>query len=87
MPGVLAVADSGYAWTDDLGKIARQGIQVIVPTQRVASGRPVGEYDKRRFRYDPLKDSYLCPEGKRLRYVGETRKRSGSIYRIENKET
>jgi len=83
----VAVADSGYAWTDDLGKIAGQGIQVIVPTQRVASGRAVGEYDKRRFRYDPLKDCYLCPEGNSLRYAGKTRKGNGKKYRIENKET
>jgi len=83
----VAVADSGYAWTEDLGKIDGQGIQVIVPTQRVASGRKVGEYDKRRFRYDPLKDCYICPEGNSLRYSGKTRKRNGKIYQIENKET
>jgi len=83
----VAVADSGYAWTEDLGKIDKQGIQVIVPTQRIASGRKVGEYDKRRFGYDSVKDCYICPEGKPLRYGGKTRKRSGTIYQIENKET
>jgi hypothetical protein len=40
----VAVADSGYAWTDDLGKIDGQGIQVNVPTQRIASGNKISEF-------------------------------------------
>ena len=81
-----AVADSGYADTDDLEKIDKQGIGVIVPTQMVASGRQIGEFDKRNFRYDAGADCYVCPEGKILRYSGLSRKRKGKIYQIADKQ-
>lgn len=86
-PCRVAVADSGYAFTDDLGKIDEQGIQVIVPTQRVASGKEIGEYDKRRFRYDAARDCYLCPQGETLVYDGLTRKRFGQTYKIKEVDT
>ena len=79
----IAVADSGYAWTDDLGKIAGQGIQVIVPTQRIASGKKIGEYDKRNFRYDSEKDCYTCPMGEVLKYAWLDKKNNIRIYRLE----
>lgn len=82
----IAVADSGYADIDDLRKIDQQGIQVIVPTQMVASGREVGEFDKRNFRYDAERDCYICPHAKILRYRGLTRKRKGKIYEIGRRE-
>jgi transposase len=81
-----AVADSGYAYTDDLEKIDKQEIQVIVPTQRIASGKEIGEFDKRGFRYDAEKDCYTCPRGERLLYYGLTRKKTGKVYMIERKE-
>jgi len=82
----VAVADSGYAWTDDLAKVDKQGIQVIVPRQRAASGKAVGEFDKRNFRYDANKNCYICPEGEILRYSGVTRKRNGRIYEIRDRK-
>lgn len=81
-----AVADSGYAYTDDLEKIDKEGIRVIVPTQRLASGKEIGEYDKRRFIYDADKDCYLCPRGETLIYYGLNRKKNGKLYIIEKKE-
>lgn len=83
----VAVADSGYAWSDDLAKVDKQGIQVIVPTQRIVSQKASGEFDKENFRYDRERDCYICPRGAILRYGGVSRKRYGRIYIIENKET
>lgn len=82
-----AVADSGYAYTDDLEKIDKEEIQVIVPTQRLASGKEIGEYDKRRFNYDAEKDCYICTRGETLVYYGLTRKKTGKTYMIEKKES
>ncbi len=82
----VAVADSGYAWTDDLAKVDRQGIQVIVPRQRAASGRAIGEFDKRNFQYDAERNYYICPKREILRYSGITRKRNGRIYEIEDRK-
>ncbi len=83
----IAVADSGYAFTEDLGKIDKQGIQVIVPTQRLASGKEIGEFDKRNFQYDAKNTCYHCPRGEVLIYDGLTRKRRGKIYKIKEAET
>ena len=66
-----AVADSGYATTDELKKIADQGIQVIVPSQRQAANKEIGEFAKEKFCYDAVKDCYVCPEGQELRYYGQ----------------
>jgi transposase len=85
-PCQTAVADSGYAFAEDLAKVDEQKIKVIVPTQRLASGKEIGEFDKRNFRYDAEKDCYLCPHGKVLGYSGVSRKRNGKVYQIKEKE-
>lgn len=82
-----AVADSGYAFTEDLGKIDRQEIQVIVPTQRLASGKGIGKFDKRNFQYDAENNCYHCPRGEVLVYDRLTRERRGKIYKIKEAET
>jgi transposase len=82
-PPETAVADSGYAFIEDLSKIDEQQIQIIVPTQRLASGRDTGEFDKRNFHYDKEADCYYCPLGHKLAYHGLNRKRFGRVYIIE----
>jgi transposase len=79
----IAIADSGYAWTDDLGKIDSQGVKVIVPTQRIASGKKVGEFDKQNFWYDPENDCYTCPRGELLKYAWLDKKSNTRIYQPE----
>lgn len=81
-PCRVAVADSGYAFTDDLGQIEAQGIRVIVPGQQVAKGR-IAEYNRRRFSYDASNDCYVCPQGKVLTRRGKTDR--GVLYRVAKK--
>jgi len=81
----VAVADSGYAWTEDLAKIDKEEIRVIVPSQRLASGKEVDEFDKRNFLYDDAGDSYVCPKGKVLTCYGRTRRNDGNRYTITDK--
>jgi transposase len=61
-----AVADSGYAATEELEKIDQQEIKVIVPSQRQASEKEPHEFAKERFTYDPKNDGYICPPGHQL---------------------
>jgi transposase len=61
-----AVADSGYASTDELEKIDKQGIKVIVPSQRQTRKGEPHEFAKERFTYDPKNDCYICPQGHKL---------------------
>lgn len=85
-PCHTAVADSGYAFTEDLAKIDKQKIQVIVPTQRLASGKEIGEFDKRNFRYEAKNNCYHCPRGQVLVYNGLTYQRRGKVYKIKEAE-
>ena len=61
-----AVADSGYASTDELEKIDKQEIKVIVPSQRQARKGEPHEFAKERFTYDSKNDGYICPQGHKL---------------------
>ena len=63
-----ACADSGYADTDELEKIDKQEIKVIVPSQRQASKKEPKAFDKEKFHYDKKKDCYICPEGHVLKF-------------------
>ncbi len=66
----VACTDAGYADTNSLEMADKQGIKVVVPSQRQASKKRVGEFDKSRFKYDSQNDVYRCPEGKVLRFYG-----------------
>jgi len=78
----VACADSGYANTDELEKVDRQKIEVIVPSQRQASEKEPKEFDKANFRYDPKRDCYICPEGHELPYHHPEKDRKSKVYKI-----
>ncbi|MEE9910369.1 MAG: IS1182 family transposase [Deltaproteobacteria bacterium] len=67
-PCEIACADAGYADTEELEKIDRQGIKVIVPSQRQALLEEESPFSKSHFVYDKETDTYTCPEGHTLRY-------------------
>lgn len=77
-----ACADSGYASTDELEKIDKQNIKVVVPSQRQASKKEPEEFNKEHFRYKPQTNSYICPEGHELTYRGVNKRKKTKIYRI-----
>lgn len=63
-----ACADSGFADIDELEKIDKEGIKVIVPSARQASEKTAGAFDKSKFKYDEKNDCYICPQGNVLNY-------------------
>lgn len=74
----VACADQGYSTTDELEKVDKQDIKVVVP--------PCEKSDiKKSFTYDSENDHYLCPEGHVLENTGLTSDKKSHIYRIENK--
>lgn len=77
----VACADSGYANTEELEKIDKQGINVIVPSQRQASGREAKAFDKENFRYDSKRDCYICPQGHELTYRYTNNKEKSRVYK------
>ncbi len=80
-----ACADSGYANTDELQKIDKQKIKVIVPSQRQASKKKPKPFDKSNFQYDCQKDSYLCPEGHVLTYSYTNNYEGHKVYMMREK--
>lgn len=77
-----ACADAGYADTEELKKVDAQDIKVIVPSQRQASQKNPGPFDKERFKYDAEKDGYICPEGDELTYSRSNNHHKVKIYTI-----
>ena len=81
-PQVLQVEDNigssheGVAWSFDAGYFGGANIKFLldkkidgcIPDNKK---RIMNPYDKGRFRYDMESDEYLCPEGRRLKFLGE----------------
>jgi transposase len=81
-PQVLQVEDNigslpeGVAWSFDAGYFGGANIKFLldkkidgyIPDNKK---RIMNPYDKGRFRYDMESNEYLCPEGRRLKFLGE----------------
>ena len=78
-----AVADCGYASTDELEKIDNQGIKVIVPSQRQVIKKEPSLFAKERFIYKY--DYYLCPQGHKLTPY-RLNKGNNRVYKISDKK-
>lgn len=81
-PCEVAVADAGYADTEELKKIDEQGIKVVVPSQRQALHKEEGPFTKSPFRYEAQEDCYFCPQGQKLSYVGRDKNNGKRHYQI-----
>jgi transposase len=81
-PCEVAVADAGYADTEELKKIDEQGIKVVVPSQRQALHQEEGPFSKSHFRYDKDEDCYFCPAGQKLSYMGSDKSNGKRQYQI-----
>ena len=62
-PGETVCADAGYCQYEDLEKLDRQGIKVIVPSKNQASRKIAKPFQKSEFRYQSENDVYTCPAG------------------------
>jgi len=86
----ITSADSGYHSLEDLEQVDK-GITVVVPGQKqiqVENGRPLSPFDKDNFKYDSAQDEYICPQGKRLKYIGNQPGRLKPLYwRLKNKKS
>jgi len=83
-PCKVGCADGGYADTEELQKIDRQGIKVIVPSQRQALHEAESPFSKSHFTYDREQDCYWCPGGHRLNYLGTDATSGKRHYKITN---
>ena len=63
----VTLADGGYHTAANLAAGEQRGDLLVMP-ERYHPGVP-GRYFKDEFVYDPATDSYLCPQGQRLRAI------------------
>jgi len=79
----IAVADCGYASTDQLEKIDNQEIKVIVPSQRQVTKKEPSLFAKERFTYSD--DYCICPQGHKLTPY-RLNKGNNKVYKIADKK-
>ena len=62
------VADAGYYNASEVSRCVEQGITPYIPKADTSANTKLGLYGKSQFKYDALKDVYLCPAGAVLTY-------------------
>ena len=81
----IGCRDAGYADAEELEKIDRRGIKVIVPSQRQALHNPEdNSFSKDKFIYDKARDCYYCPEGHELVREGRQEGYKKIAYRVKD---
>lgn len=75
-PIIEALADGGYHSTAKLAACAERGRTIVMPDPQAPA--PTDAYHKDRFVYDPVTDTFTCPQGQVLRFNGQDRRRDGA---------
>lgn len=78
----VACADAGYSNINELEKIDRQDIKVVVPSVKQVCTRQPEPFDKSYFQYDIVHDCYTCPGGHILEYSYTNIIKRTKVYRI-----
>ena len=86
-PCKTACADSGYSSTEELIKIDKKDITVIVPSQRQASEKDRGEFHKNNLCYDENNDCYICPEGHKIQFHRSDNENKFDVYMMSDPKT
>lgn len=63
---IEVLADRGYFKSTQVATCEDTGIEVYVPKTWTSNARAQGRFGKKDFIYDPDRDIYICPAGKRL---------------------
>ena len=75
----MTLADAGYHSGRNVETYEERGQRVAMPESQDRALR--GRYHKDRFIYDAERDSYLCPEGRRLRFT-RTKRTRGTLMKL-----
>ena len=62
------VADAGYYNASEVSRCVEQQITPYLPKADTSANTQLGLYGKSQFKYDPVKDEYVCPSGATLTY-------------------
>ncbi len=78
-PPPLTLADTGYFSGANLRACKEQGLAVALPENQPHPAHP---YHKDRFSYDPIADSYTCPQGQTLVFSYIARRKNKEPVRV-----
>jgi hypothetical protein len=73
-------ADKAYGSGEFLAWLLTRNIQPHIPVID-RRHQTQGHFTREHFRYEPKENAYYCPEGKALRYRGQSRGSRGNVYR------
>jgi len=62
------VADAGYYNASEVSRCLEQGLTPYLPKADTSANTKLGLYGKSQFRYDAVKNEYVCPAGAALTY-------------------
>jgi transposase len=71
-----ALVDGGYVGGADLAQAENRGVEILGP---MAAEGKTRQLPKSAFSYEAEKDVYVCPEGKTLVVVGQSRQKRSSV--------
>ena len=63
------LADSGYSSYENYEQIENKGIKGYIPDQHMNTEKEKSPYHQNKFKYNPQNNTYICPEGKELKFV------------------
>lgn len=75
-PLELALVDGAYVGGQDLSEAEKRGVEILGP---IAAEPKSKQLPKSAFRYDAQRDEYVCPEGKRMACVGQSKQKRSSV--------
>lgn len=79
-------ADKGYAAGEFIHNVINEDIQPHIPIFEYQRHNHKGIYERERFNYDEMRDIFICPEGKELKYWGIHKRSRQHVYRASKKD-
>jgi transposase len=79
-------ADKGYATGEFVYEVIKEGIIPHVPVMDTRSKNDKGIYSIKEFKFDNEHNEYICPQGKRLKYLGIHKHSRQFVYRAKVKD-
>ena len=77
-------ADAGYSSLNDIAPMMQEGKTVVVPNNKqVQKEVKENKFDRNAFCYDPIEDTYTCPENNVLCRAGQSTDRNRIGYRMK----
>lgn len=68
-------ADAAYGSGKNRAALAERGVRLVSPPQQPKTYTGDEQFTTENFHYDKLKDEFVCPTGKRLKYLGDETER------------